>query len=199
MTDELVLPWQNAVPPIFGDCITSDYCNYRLFEPWREDGFIYASDGKILVRMPESALAAPSQRNCITLYRHRPGRKRVCVDSASKFAKHHAGLYFDEPFPLPLFNGPRFLTCEQCGSPEEPNHYCDNCGCEPLPNLMPVPVCGWLILSAFYVSVLRDRKCLLYLPRTYEKPWPPVRFTCGAVEGLLMPICPDADEKKEDA
>lgn len=44
--------WAGLVPPIFAECVDPESTRYCLSAPFLQDGFLYATDGRVAVRMP---------------------------------------------------------------------------------------------------------------------------------------------------
>jgi hypothetical protein len=195
----------DLLPPIFRDCV-SDYTGrkYCLEYPQQVGDHVYATDGRILVRMlstPRIAEALPS----IVLPKPFPESVATMIGPREKW---HA-----EPTALPsLDHLKRCVACE--GAAYLPDHPCScatyDDGEAPChgKGIIPagpcwdcdgtgigearaqfIPLRDDVRLSAYFLWVLRKHGVTLFLPvaiNTHSETTP-AYFTLGAVEGVVMP------------
>ncbi|WP_422928631.1 hypothetical protein [Singulisphaera sp. PoT] len=199
-------PVFDLLPPIFRDCVDEEHHRYSLELPFEMDGHIYATDGRIMVRVAATkevcdALPSPDDR---------------------KFPKHVADLFVGrdrwetEPVPTPTLDGlDRCPHCEGTGLQTCPccqrhGAICSDChGTKvDLDKHSSVAVAEGVSLNPIYLGILLKHQVELFVPRP---PFSdeievvgavrPVRFEVEpGVEGLLMPMCkPKASRPSEVA
>lgn len=139
---------------------------YDIREPWHWSGFIYATDGAIIVRQPHEGADGKGS--------YPP------VDSLP----WDAGKYKPEPHEVPepklvrcinarfTFDGSCAPSCTECSGTQQA--------------LGPVDINGFAISSS-YATLLRKHSARVFVP-IEAKPTNPVRFTIDNVEGLLMQV-----------
>jgi hypothetical protein len=197
------------LPPIFAACVTPDAARYDLALPFVRRPFVYATDGRILVR----AAANPA---IVDLLMRPPGRR--VPNAESLFADPAA--WKAESTRLPMVAPP---TCPRCeGVANLPARDCDRCdgagafACCECGQDRECPRCGgkgklpagpcnycdatgydWgyvddvglgrgTTIAARYACLLLRHGAVLFLPVAGGEN--AVRFTAGDVEGLLMPL-----------
>lgn len=178
-----------GLPAIFRDCADPEAQRWDLSRPWRDGRYVYATDGRIAVRMLADALEC-HVAGAIPL-RNKVGRQ---PDAAEPFAA------FDEVEPevlsLPsVLTGRR--TCENChgtGREADPEmvialgpdcYLCSGVGT--FPDWHPYEVTSGYWLSGRVIALLcrhdvTARRCRVGLGEL-----PPVSFTGDGFEGLAMP------------
>lgn len=175
--------------PIFRDCAGDDG-RFSLARPWRDGGFVYATNGAIVVRVPVTSLGPDVDRNVLE-----PGERRVPMELASYFT----GTFQDDPFDLPDV-GPadrRCLFCEGAGTIKEktctschgggcctcdcnhrhacgccdgtgviPSHDCEGCdgSGKGRPEPKGVKVADGVRLDRHWIAVLREYGAVVHLP-----------------------------------
>ena len=165
------------LPPVFAACCGPNTARFDLSGPWVTYGFAYATDGRIIVRMPvDAALAAE-----ITAARPKSAR------APSNGPKVFAGRWVDTALPPPVYDpghecrgchGRERVACERClGSRIDPFATCH---------------VGTVTLAADLVRTVRDAGGVLYPARRHAHR-KPVRWVVPgtAIEGVVMPMTTD--------
>jgi hypothetical protein len=214
-------PWQeppglDRLPPIFARCIERE--NPRIDRPFISGAFIYATNGRMAVRMPvpeggwEFPPPAKAPRGIesvfYTLSRSEP---TPLPEVSSDPCKSCRGAMFldherkcDECRGIGRDNFPRcecphcegFHECRGCeGSGKLPGQPCGECretGMGESPQEAVAIVPGYY-LARVYVALLRAFEATLYLP-TYLRDDAASRFMIGEVEGVILPMFPTVKE-----
>jgi hypothetical protein len=179
-----------GLPAIFRECVAPYTVRYDLTRPWVAGDHVYATDGRILVRVPVAGLA--------------PGTLGPLWNAAAMFDRH-PGRYA-EPIVLPEPGGPESTPCAICkggGQLECDARGAYGPGAGPLAFECPVcdgsgrvinwestPVADGYALSARFVHLLRRHGAAVHLPLAPDGSTPsdvPAYFVAGPVEGLVMP------------
>lgn len=187
-----------GLPPLMRECAAPDAVRYDLSAPWADRGHIYATDGRILARVPGGSVLPD------VLLRIR-GVERVPRNVPEMFDEHAPlrGVAFDLPEPT----GPETVPCDQCkgvgrhgwdaafGTPvpgdEDECSECDGTG--RWPNWEPLEVAPGLWMSTRFIRLLRRHGAVVHRPHGTG----PAYFAAGIVEGLVMP-CRDPGEMEAD-
>ena len=203
------------LPPVFAACCGPNTARFDLSGPWVTYGFAYATDGRIIVRMPvDAALAAE-----ITAARPKSAR------APSNGPKVFAGRWVDTALPPPVYDpghecsnckGKGWLAVKACGACEgSGSTECLTCGehrdCRDCygrgfvasaKDRMPCRACGGggiksfasfkigtMTLAADLVRTIRDAGGVLYPARQHAHR-KPVRWVVPgtAIEGVVMPM-----------
>ena len=189
-----------GLPAIFRDCANSDNWRYPdMKRPWVSDGHVYATDGRIIVRVPITGI----DPEIVDRLRPQDGQK-FPRDPGSIFPVN--GPHEPEPVPLPAESPDEYETCDKCGGDGRAEcdlghvHDCPECdGAGQCANLAQVAV-GRYFMSARYVAILRRHGITeVYQPVTSgvgprQETVGAYRFVLGDVEGMLAPRRPDADK-----
>jgi hypothetical protein len=193
--------------PIFQACCAEKKTRYVTDKPYIQDGWLYATDGRIVVRTPSSE-----------------------PDTEGRGPKNtndvFAGDFDDEPTPIPDTDYPTEKTvCPHCGGAkdfEDKCEECEGCGrtrcfecgrswdcpeckgtgkvdgcgqCEGDGSVWPTPTSieiapGYGISNRYSALLLAHGATGLYLPVRKHLPGEPAKFTIGPIEGRLMPMAP---------
>lgn len=146
--------------------------------PWSENGFTFATNGKLLIRVSDKDY--PALPN--------PEAPKV----GSRFAWNHASL--DEAFwrDLPEIPPRKFADCKECGMDDcDPNDRC--------PVIERVTINGVGLNNHLLADLVRFDKVQVHIPDNIdpEKIAPiPVRFEGGL--GYIMPLKPQIVKKSLD-
>lgn len=207
--------WTSLVPPIFARCVDPEVSRYGLASPFFQDGFLYATDGQIAVRMPWVGEWAHAGE----------GRVPRMEDVFGMVNKPDG-----EPTPLPHVEAPACKTChgaktverrkcEECEGTGEIDHDCDcerctqdteDCNecygkgyfgpgeCETCDgtgigggsDAVRIEEGCWL--QRRFALLLAEFGAKVHLPEG-RRPLDPIRFTAGEVEGVLMPMTPHGE------
>lgn len=217
------MAWDNVIfdrlPRIFRDCTTKDANRkYCLEYPQRIGDHVYATDGRIAVRMPLTPWVASAIPDIAP--------KRF-PESAAAIIGAPRDRWHVEPTPIPSLD--HLTRCEDCkGDGHLPEHRCsckyvddpEEASCHGK-GIIPAGPCwecdgtgiatpGWVFvplredvsLSALYLSLLGRHGATLFLPveiNTNDSVTPPY-FTLGDIEGVVMPKLvpkPDAGSSAE--
>lgn len=218
MADELLFddgthPVFDLLPVIFRDCVCDSYTKFCLEYPQQVGDYVYATDGRICVRMPAT-----------------PALVAVLPDIAPKKFPEAAGQSFAtrdrwEADPTPLPSMSHLKRCEDCGGagvlprrrctckmyddedapchgkgtiPAGPCWECDGTGIDH-PLMHALTVRPDVDLVPRWLHILAKHGATLYLPREANTPasTTPVYFTvAGGVEGVLMPRAIGSEEWK---
>jgi hypothetical protein len=199
----------DGLPPIFRECVDPEPDRrYVLSRPWRAGPFVYATDGRIAVRMaagPDCPVPGPAGR------------------VPAKINDVFAGPFAAEPTPLPdVPDGRR--PCRDCRGKGrlparactgcrgtglcyrcecEAAHDCGRCGgagkleeCKCLEcggrgyvvEIEPVRIANHYCISNEYIGILkRHGVSVVWLPARWDQA---ARFTAGEVEGVVMGMRP---------
>jgi hypothetical protein len=198
-------PCFRGLHPIFTDVADPDCVRYDLSTPWRQDGYVYATDGRLLVRCPIDDVA-PGYVNLIPAREDSESWKRP-ADPGDQFAIH--GPHRDTPIVLPEIPCPR-LPCQDCGGfggfiysygPPWEFWPCEGCGAiGTVLNTNPVTLGRGdtegsdYNVAAWIVALLGQHRALVYLPVDLDSPnrslrSGALRFEIGrSIEGLAMPL-----------
>lgn len=170
--------------PIFAECCSEDG-RYRLDEPFVIGRYIYATDGRIVVRAPANGMdQSPGDR--LPPVEELPWPKLMPPVTAIELPEVGDGM----------------TACEDCGGsgklegddlPAEECWECDGTG--KAHDFASVPL-GHVILSKWYVSLLKRHGVVWVFPidvtpidksaQIGERPFPSAFFSVGAFEGLVM-------------
>jgi hypothetical protein len=194
-----------GLPAIFKDCSDAESVRYALDIPMVFDGRVYASDGRIAVRMPWDGPEPPEWKE-MRNDRRVPRIGDVFIDD-----------HEPEPTPIPAIPPPETRPCEECKGTGTAKCWecegtgideCDSCGhedeCEVCDGkgTFPceckgegfvewesVPV-GRLRFKGDYLAMLQRHGVTgLYLPLdTTTDAGRATKFVLGDVEGRLMPM-----------
>lgn len=176
-------PSLKGLPPIFAECVAEESTRYGIDRPWVRDGVVYATDGRVCVRMRIAGEDAGSG----------PDTSGLCWAS---------DVYEDNATPLPDIGGmpgpvpcstcvgDGHYTCTECESDVE----CPRCdgtgeidGYEPERITLEHASQSACLLNTYIWKLQRGRVQAVYLrkqPPSDERH--SVRFVVGNVEGLLM-------------
>lgn len=200
--------------PIFRDCCGTENSRYDLSTPWVHDGFVYATDGRIIV-------CSPANPEVISAFSAVPVGSRRLKDPASVY-----GISGFLPEPLTLPDRQSFDPCDQCdGTGLVTERTCLACGgsgieecnleydhdcrvCEGL-GTWPAGRCeacegfgrgegrekrvkiGRYYLSHYYCLLLGKHGATVFGTDEAAHDRSPLRFTAGPdVEGRVMPMLP---------
>jgi hypothetical protein len=199
--------WAALVPPIFAECVDPEAARWCSSAPFLQDGFLYATNGHLAVRMPWPGEWAHQAEGRVPKELHLTFHDLRCRA---------------EPSPLPQVVG----DCLECGGsgdlPERPCTECDgqgegddpDCDCPHCPGShtceecdgrgkfgpgpcdgcagtglldakRSVEVAPGYYLARRYVALLNRYGAMAYLPEEADHARP-VRFVAGDVEGVLM-------------
>lgn len=180
----------SILPPIFSACVDPDAVRFDLALPFVKDGYIYATDCRIVVRVKEDDRATEAVRRC------KPERFSV-PNAADMFPADPVDLYHSEPVAfLPLDTAkPAWSVCRECRgwkTVNEIHHDCPECdGKGVTPNYKSVPL-GPHLISAYFLEMLRYFGAFVYLPKADDSSAPFYFAIPGDnVEGLVMPMSAD--------
>ena len=202
----------DTLDPIFADCLGDEDGRYTLTKPWIDTtGFVYATNGSILVRQP-------TKRTC-------PGDGRAPPNAARLFDQSKP---IGKPITLPDI-GPELgdkLICETCKGKDSTKtcNKCDGTGYHSCPTCKHKKPCRdcegegeWCCsgcggegtikrdrqsirlhpkhefgLADYYVSLLQ-RHGIATVRRTDSADGPGFRFCKGKIEGLVLQMTLGAD------
>lgn len=180
------------LPAIFTECIEPwrrpGHDKYALDRPFAIDGHVYATDGRILVRMPVTpTILAILPVHPEAKFPKAPGEFARCPWQSEPIAipPQEDG----QPCQDCLATGE--CCCECCGDV----HVCRTCeGSGSDAHLVSVPV-GPIEVSEHYLRLLRRHNATLYLPACEDPSKEPARFMVRweqheLIEGLVMPMAP---------
>jgi hypothetical protein len=183
-----------GLPPIFRECVDRHVPRYDLSTPWREGGHIYATTGRICVRIAVEALEGH------VALAQRPAARTT--DDSRRTPP--VVLLFDEALAwttrlraLPAESPPPTRACEECrGSgwfDSRLGMACEDCdGTGTWRNSERVEVAPGYFLAAHFVDLLRRHECRVWIPARLERDnQRPARFLDPhGTEGLVMPMTP---------
>jgi hypothetical protein len=186
-----------VIPRIFFE-IDGDDERYSLRKPFVLDGYLCATDRRILVRRPDAGLSAEEVRPYLPHGRKLPDMRYFEVYWTAR-----------RNSPVALVKGCEPVTvCQHCAPgwqqtyPLSPvtNRYCTECdGDGWYPNLTPIPH-GDVFLAARFVALLERHGVQEVEPIAWHLRQPisggaPVYFWTPDFEGLLMPMIPLTKEQ----
>ena len=162
------------LPPVFAACCGSNTARFDLSGPWMDGGFAYASDTRIIVRMPVAATLAAK------INAARPKAARA----PSNGPKVLAGRWVSDPIEPPAHDPAH--ECRGCHGRERVA-----CECCLGSRIDPFATCqvGTVTLAADLVRMIRDAGGVLYPSRQHAHR-KPVRWVVPgtAIEGVVMPM-----------
>jgi hypothetical protein len=203
------------LPPIFAKCTGPAWSySYQMDMPWVCKGHIYATDGKIAVRVPTnlpddpppppiggkkkewppaySALKWDGDWLHVELPDAGPEQpRRQCKDCGGKGTVNRCGECDGTGEVECDYN--HMHACDECGGTGKlpgPGESCGNCGGDGTVPPPPQPIWvvkGRVALADNYIRLLHDCGARLYIEKTGGKS-SPLRFTVGECEGLVMPM-----------
>jgi hypothetical protein len=186
-----------VIPPIFFQ-LKYEYIRKNLGSPFQLDGFLWASDGRVIVRAPVHRFTADDLAPFSADGRRLPSLVEIDHWWTAERAE-----------PVPLMRGcDPIKVCPQCLpawsscyplSPA-PRAGCDSCGwsvcgtCDGdgwLYNMTEVP-CGKEHILGKYAGMLEAAGVTALSPTASTEPGEPLYFHTDSFEGLLMPLDPVA-------
>jgi len=204
---------ESKLPAIFAACCTNDDTWYDMNQPWRHGGYIYATDGRICVRMKDDpaielplADEKPNLPPAHESFRDaKPSPMKFSIEGIEikiKMAKClDCGGAGKQSGICDKCDGTGFVECPECRQKTE----CDECdgtgecgrsdrdcpfcnGAKVKPDLTIVHnFDGKFGLSYCYIDLLQ-RHGVTHVSPNREKPETlAVSFSVGEVEGLVMP------------
>jgi hypothetical protein len=211
-------PVFDLLPPIFRDCVDPENTRYSVGLPFVRGDYVYATDGRILVRTratPEVAALLPAGDR-------RVPKGEAIFDDAVEYAPGPVAFAVDEPAECPGCDGRRRVPereCDECAGAGETTcpccrqgRKCPECGGRGTFPAGPCRDCSGTgydldetsydhavtfangtILGQKYAWLLKRHDARVFLParRQTLTVTDPVRFTVtGDVEGFVMPLTP---------
>ena len=157
---------------VFCESETSKSTRYDLRKPWYQDGYIYATDARICVRVPLDGLAPLSEK----------GRKVPVSASDLDWPRTEKGW---RPWPRKRWVKPSFGTSHICPVCDGKGQQCDHCnGVGEGSDFASIQKIGGRIIAAHYDRRIRALPDVAYLlvGKTCEKP---IAFRFDGGEGLI--------------
>ena len=211
----------DLLPAIFRDCVDPEAKRYDLATPFPAEGFAYATDGRIAVRMPLASLAPEAAALVVVGEKGRRPKVQDLWATRPAEAFEAEPVAIPEPLPAP---GPcgecggkgevEARDCEECdgsgevtcdydcehdcpdcdGSGETEGGTCPECHGDGLSrDFMGIAVEG-VGLNLAYLRPLMSAGASIFLPRNRADKNHHVRFVVGDAEGMLTPCTlPDED------
>lgn len=158
-----------GLPEIFGQCCHRGPARFDIQMPFRQRDYVYATDGRILLRQPVREPEPVSN-----------GQRKV-PDCTTHFPWSREGLI---PTPIPELPEVRYETCEECDR-SRPGCDCGGAGRYEISVAIDV---GHMRLASGYLRRLQAIGAECFLPPETPGTLPPVYFRAGNIEALLMPI-----------
>lgn len=161
------------IPKLLQECCDYENFRYDLRRPFVEEGFVWATDGKILARQPAADFDSEFLRDLME------NRGKLPKATPVWDAYDDSGIWDDLPkgvsIPCETCNGVERVECFDChGARRE---------------LIEGPcVVGVAQLMPHYVSVLLEHGIRSVKVTGVKSP---VRFQIDRIEGVLMPLDPD--------
>lgn len=206
----------DTLPPIFRECCADMSSRYTLDAPWVQDGFIYALDGRILVRMPAPEGAQNTTEPVPPMDKLGLGEDRWESDPIADFTLPEPEIIACR---VCAGSGKAVRECVECGGYGEKEcsrcghtNECDECrgkgtirvndgehcncchGTGKAENAeQPIEVEDGLFLRRDYLGILLRAGARIhrYNPGDDGRPTNgPVRFYGDGFDGLLMPMNP---------
>lgn len=144
----------------------------QLCRPWSHGEHSFASDGRIIVRIPKPVENAPAEPDITGGARNAP--------------LLFMGVDFEtNPLALPALPELKFTDCDYCGGLEKP---CDECeSTRKLPLDQPLRV-RFNHFNTHLLARIASLPGLRIYPETSRKCSDPLAFTFDGGDGLLMPM-----------
>jgi hypothetical protein len=167
----------NELPQIFRDCVAKEDGRYSISKPFIAGGYIYATDGRICVRMP----VPPDGIDGLDASTKNPDPSTVGWE----------GPFHADASPVPELTPDETKDCVCCGGQgihrcEVECADCDGTGEITEINATPVGIC---LLGNNYLRILAANEAAIYM-RKDGKRERVVRFAGDGWDGLLMPRTP---------
>ncbi len=161
----------SALPKLFYDACDEDSVRFDLSKPFVRDGFVWATDGRIMVRTPEDRVEESALASLRNGDRKLPNPHDVWRPSGS--------IAIDLP-PSVVTE----ITCPKC----EGEEYTECYSCNGLRKeiVFEGVMCGHVMLAPRYLACLINYG----VKKVYatSDPHHPVYFSDTLLEGLLMPM-----------
>jgi len=181
----------NELPAVFNECCDKHSERFALDTAWIDDGYAYATDGRIAVRMSANLLS-PELQAALTAQDPK-GRRRP---KGSDVFSNQADAFNPEPAAVALPIGVFALIkdeCQECGHVSQRKNSDDSI--EAIP--------GYHIAAYYTYLIQKHFGGQVYLPvRAFNdkrEPIGPCRFESNGVEGVVMPMRREPGENRRTA
>jgi hypothetical protein len=162
----------DELPQIFRDCCHKANGRYAMTKPFASGGFIYATDGRICVRMP--------------LVGELDGQEEGTKPDPSTVGWE--GPFYSEASPVPELASDETVKCSCCNGRGEHDCGvgCEDCDCTGEIQIIKATKVGCVNLGNNYLRILAQHGAAIFMRQdgSHHKP---VRFAGPGWEGLLMP------------
>lgn len=172
--------WENRLPAIFAECADPAGATTKL--PWVQDGWVYATNGRICVRTQHRPEFDPL-----------PGPGLLCPPDGASLP--WAGPFSDPLATPPAYEAPALVPCPACGGRGQVacnmGHDHDCLGCDASGEVRERVIIAWsnTALDAKYYSLVAEAGGKLYAPEPLNR-HRPCRFEISGpddsmIEGLI--------------
>jgi len=166
----------SELPEIFREAVAPEVHTYSIGKPYIQNGYVYATDGTMMVRMPcppEGVTGAATEG------------KLPCDDGFP----WSASLYDSDPISVPALPEEEYVECPCCSGF---GSHCCGCSCDECAGLGREPVrigvkVGRWLLADDLLRRIDDLGADLYGPLSIAED-AALRFVRGDIEGLVKPM-----------